>query len=131
MQLLLERPALAERVDNIPLLLQAGVPGIDVLIEAVDFFHAHPEAHAGQLVAAWKDEPRGRAVARLLAQGSPELDDAAIDAEFVDAIERLKVRALEVEATRLLAESARRELSGPELEIIRMHHSQRPPRSKR
>jgi DNA primase len=118
MQLLLERPALAERVDNIPLLLQAGVPGIDVLIEAVDFFHVHPDAHAGQLVEAWKDAPQGRAVARLLAQGSPELDDAAIEAEFVDGLSRLRDRALRARVQDLLAQARLRSLSEAETREI-------------
>jgi DNA primase len=118
MQLLLERPALAERVDNIPLLLQAGVPGIDVLIDAVDWFHAHPQAHAGQLLEAWKDEPRGRAIARLFAQGSPELDDAAIEAEFLDGLSRLRDKALRARVQELLAQARLRSLSESETREI-------------
>lgn len=118
MQLLLERPALAERVDNIPLLLQAGVPGVEVLIEAVDFFHAHPEAHAGQLVEAWKDEPRGRAIVRLLAQGIPALDDAAIEAEFLDGLARLRDKALRARVQELLAQARLRNLSETETREI-------------
>ncbi len=118
MQLLLERPALAEGVDNIPLLLQAGVPGIEVLIDAVDWFHAHPDAHAGQLLEAWKDEARGRAVSRLLAQGSPELDDAAIEAEFVDGLSRLRDKAMRARVQELLAQARLRSLSESETREI-------------
>jgi DNA primase len=118
MQLLLEQPSLADRVDNIPLLLQAGAPGIDVLIDAVDFFHAHPQAHAGQLVEAWKDEPRGRAIARLLAQGNPALDDAAIEVEFIDGLARLRDKALRARVQELLAQARLRSLSEAETREI-------------
>ena len=131
MQLLLERPDLAEDVDNLQLLTQADVPGIDVLIDALDFFHAHPNARAAQLVEVWKDSAKGRAVSRLLAEGPLGLDDDAVEAEFREAIQRLSVRALETEANRLLAESAHRELSAAEIEIIRSFHAARPARSRR
>lgn len=118
LQLLLERPDLAERVDNIPLLLQAGAPGIDVLIEAVDWFHTHPDAHAAQLLEAWKDQPRGRAVGRLLAQGSVALDDAAIEAEFLDGLARLRDKALRARVQELLAQARLRSLSEAETREI-------------
>ncbi|MFA5939996.1 MAG: DNA primase [Sinimarinibacterium sp.] len=131
MQLLLERPDLAESVDNLQLLTQADVPGIEVLIEALDFFHAHPQARAAQLVEAWKDSAKGRAVNRLFTEGALGLDDAAVEPEFREAIQRLTFRALETEAARLLAESAHRELSAAEMEIIRSFHATRPARSRR
>src|SRR3546814_3435133 len=72
MQLLLERPTLAESVEHVELLAQAGAHGIEVLIEAIDYFHARPDARAAQLVEAWKDTPKGRGVARLLSQDRSE-----------------------------------------------------------
>ncbi|MEQ1440399.1 DNA primase [Fontimonas sp. SYSU GA230001] len=131
MQLLLERPELAEGVANLQLLAQADMPGIDVLIEALDYFHAHPNARAAQLVEQWKDSAKGRALGRLLAEGPLGLSDEAVEAEFREAIGRLTVRALESEAARLLAESAQRELTAAEMEIIRSFHASRPARSRR
>ncbi|WP_043112926.1 DNA primase [Solimonas flava] len=130
MQLLLERPRLAEQVEHIDLLAQAGVPGVDVLIEAIDFFNAHPDARAAQLVETWKDTAKGRGVQKLLAQEAPLVDET-IETEFRDTINRLTFRALEAEATRLLEESRHRELTRAELGIIESLHRSRPPKSRR
>ncbi|NGY04780.1 DNA primase [Solimonas terrae] len=129
MQLLLERPALAESVDHIELLAQAGVQGIEILIEAIDYFHAHPGAHAAHLAEAWKDTPKGRGVARLLSQDLGVGDDT-LEIEFRDAINLLTFKALETETTRLLEESRHRELTRAELGIIDSFHRSRPPRSR-
>lgn len=118
MQLLLERPELAEAVGDVELLLQADIPGIDVLIEAIDFFHAHPGATAGQLVEAWKDTPKGRGVGRLLTEGLPQLEDDAIEAEFRDGLKRLGERALRARVHELLAQSRLRDLSEAETREI-------------
>ncbi|MGH8446126.1 MAG: DNA primase, partial [Solimonas sp.] len=129
MQLLLERPTLAENVENLDLLAQAGVQGIEVLIEAIDFFHIHPDARAAQLVEAWKDTPKGRGVQKLLSQDTPLVEET-VETEFRDTINRLTFRALEIEAMRLLEESRHRELTRAELGIIESLHRSRPPKSR-
>src|SRR3546814_16598871 len=111
MQLLLERPTLAESVEHVELLAQAGAHGIEVLIEAIDYFHARPDARAAQLVEAWKDTPKGRGVARLLSQDLG-VNDETLEIEFRDTIKLLTFRALEVESKRLLDESRHREQIG-------------------
>ncbi|WP_028080950.1 DNA primase [Solimonas soli] len=130
MQLLLERPEMAERVDNLDLLAQADAPGVEVLVEAIDFFHAHPEARAAQLVEAWKDTPKGRGVQKLLSMETPLVDET-LESEFRDTIRLLTFRALESEANRLLEESRHRELTRAELGVIESLHRSRPPRSRR
>src|SRR3546814_17709476 len=70
MQLLLERPTLAESVEHVELLAQAGAHGIEVLIEAIDYFHARPDARAAPLVEAWTDTPKGSGVARQIGRAS-------------------------------------------------------------
>ncbi|MFT4046679.1 MAG: DNA primase [Solimonas sp.] len=130
LQLLLERPAMAERVDHLDLLAQADVPGIEVLVEAIDFFHAHPDARAAQLVEAWKDTPKGRGVQKLLALETPLVDET-LESEFRDTISLLTFRALEREASRLLEKSRHRELSRAELGVIESFHRSRPPKSRR
>ncbi|NKF21975.1 DNA primase [Solimonas marina] len=130
MQLLLDRPTLAEIVDNMGLLAQAPAQGIEILIEAIDYFLAHPNARAAQLVEAWKDTPKGRGVERLLRQDLGCADEV-VETEFRDAINLLTFRALEIEASRLLEESRHRELTRAELGIIDSFHRSRPPRSRR
>jgi DNA primase len=129
MQLLLEQPSLAESVENIGLLAQASVQGIEILIEAIDFFHAHPDAHAAHLAEAWKDTPKGRGVMRLLSQDLG-VGGETVEIEFRDAINLLTFKALESETTRLLEESRHRELTRAELGIIESFHRSRPPKSR-
>ncbi|HET8882993.1 MAG TPA: DNA primase [Solimonas sp.] len=129
MQLLLEQPVLADSVDHIELLAQAGVQGIEILIEAIDYFHAHPGARAAHLAEAWKDTPKGRGVARLLSQDLG-VGGETVEIEFRDAINLLTFKALESETTRLLEESRHRELTRAELGIIESFHRSRPPRSR-
>ncbi|MEW6166171.1 MAG: DNA primase [Pseudomonadota bacterium] len=93
LQLLLERPALAERVDNVQLLADAGSRGADVLIEAIEFFAHHPDATAAQLLERWRDTPKGRGIQKLMAEAMP-LDEAKYEAEFNEAIERLQSSAM-------------------------------------
>src|SRR3546814_7120371 len=86
------------------MLAQAGAHGIEVLIEAIDYLHARPDARAAQLVEAWKDTPKGRGVARPLSQDLG-VNDETLEIEFRDTIKLLTLRALEVESNRLLEES--------------------------
>ncbi|HEY1077572.1 MAG TPA: DNA primase, partial [Fontimonas sp.] len=114
LQLLLEQPALAERADNLQLLEQCDVPGVGVLVSALDYFLAHPGAHAAQLAEAWKDTPQGQAIGRLMAEGSPTLDPAAIEVEFVEGLARLTRRGLRGRVNELLAQARIRDLTESE-----------------
>ena len=117
MQLLLEKPVLAEQVEHIELLLQADVPGIEVLVEAIDFFHAHPQARASQLLEFWRDTPKGQAVQRLLALETP-MPEETIDQEFRETLAMLAQRALRNRVQYLLAESRLRPLTAAETREI-------------
>ena len=117
MQLLLEKPVLAEQVEHIELLLQADVPGIEVLVEAIDFFHAHPQARASQLLEFWRDTPKGQAVQRLLALETP-MPEETIDQEFRETLAMLAQRALRNRVQHLLAESRLRPLTAAETREI-------------
>src|SRR3546814_14498753 len=112
------------------MLAQAGAHGIEVLIEAIDYLHARPDARAAQLVEAWKDTPKGRGVARLLSQDLG-VNDETLEIEFRDTIKLLTFRALEVESNRLLEESRHRALSDAEKAILLSYSQNRHPRSRR
>ncbi len=114
MRLLLEQPALAERADNLQLLEQCDIPGIGILVSTLDYFHAHPGAHAAQLLEAWKDTPQGAAIGRLLAEDTSTLDEAAIEVEFIDGLTKLTRRGLRGRVDELLAQARIRDLSETE-----------------
>ena len=113
LQLLLEQPALAEQVDHLEMLHQAEVRGIEVLVEAIDFFQAHPTAKAAQLVEFWKDTAKGRGLQQLLAESLP-LEAHQVETEFHATISLLSQKALRVRVQQLLAEARAGNLSGAE-----------------
>ncbi len=113
LQLLMEQPALAEHVDHLELLHQADVRGIEVLIEAIDFFQAHPDASAGQLVELWKETPKGRGIQQLMLEALP-LDDSLIEGEFRATMLLLSQKAQRTRAQQLLAEAGARNLTAAE-----------------
>lgn len=113
LQLLLERPDLADRVDQIELLAQAGLPGIAILIEAVEFFHENQASHAGQLIEYWRDTPKAAALQRL-GKLDPPLDEAGIEREFADAISFLRKKSIRSRSEWLHAEALQRTLTQQE-----------------
>ncbi len=113
LQLLLEKPELAEDVPSVELLAQAEAPGLAVLVEALDFFHAHEGARAAQLVSAWRDTPKGAAIQRLLGE-EMTLADSAIREEFLDVIALLVDRGINNRVRDFEAQAQLRPLSDQE-----------------
>lgn len=117
MQLLIERPSMAERVDHLELLAQSDAPGVEYLIEMIDFFHEHPEAHAAQLLEFWRDTPKGKALERLLQQ-EVSVDEAVLEREFSETIAHLCQKGLRGRVQSLLAEARLRPLTPAETREI-------------
>lgn len=119
MQLLLEDPRLADHIDNLELLAQAEVPGIEVLLEAIDFFHAHPEATAAHLLEFWRGTPKGKGVEKLLQQGAESpVDEKGPEPELRQILGMLTQKALKARVQQLLAESRMRPLTEAEAREI-------------
>ncbi len=119
MQLLLEDPRLADRIDNLELLAQAEVPGIEVLMEAIDFFHAHPEATAAHLLEFWRGTPKGKGVEKLLLQGAEApVAENGLEPELRQIVGMLTQKALKARVQQLLAESRLRPLTEAETREI-------------
>lgn len=117
MQLLLERPTLAERVEHFELLAQSDAPGVEFLIEMIDFFHAHPDAHAAQLLEFWRDTPKFKALERLLQQ-EVNVDESTLEREFLETITHLLQKGLRARVQNLLAEARLRPLTMAETREI-------------
>lgn len=114
MQLLLEKPELADRIGDLEALAQVDTPGVPMLVEAIDFFQAHPGAKAAQLIEFWRDAPKkGQAVQRLLNEET-HLVESAMEREFQDAVGKLADRALRARVQQLLAEARTRPLTAAE-----------------
>ncbi|AXQ27382.1 DNA primase [Solimonas sp. K1W22B-7] len=115
MQLLLEDPRMADRVSHLELLAQADVPGIEVLLEAIDFFHAHPEATAAHLLEFWRDTPKGRGVERLLQRGAEDpIGEGTLEREFQDTLTMMGQKVFRARIQHLLTEGRLRPLTDAE-----------------
>lgn len=130
LQYLVERPDLADQVSELELLAESGLPGISMLVEAVEFFHENPSAHGGQLHEHWRGTPKAAALERL-GPLSAALDDAAIEREFTDAINHLRHKAMQSRIDWFKAESAARELGSAELAEWQALQALLPRRSQR
>ena len=117
LQLLLERPNMAENVDHLELLMQSEAPGVALLIEAIDFFHAHPEAHVAQLLEFWRETPKGKALERLLQQ-EVNVDEAVLQQEFNETLAHLCQKGRRVRVQQLLTEARLRPLTAVETREI-------------
>jgi DNA primase len=128
MQLLVECPRLATKVTGLDLLASADVPGIAALVEAIDYFHENPDAHAGLLLEHWRGTPKAVALERL-GKLDPPLDDAAIEREFSDVISRISAKALRARLEALQAQLVMRSLTEAEraeLEVLTRQLATRP-----
>ena len=113
LQMLLEQPELAKTVENIDQLALADAPGIELLVQCLQFFLEHPKASAGQLLELWRDDERGPVLDAVAARRI-ELDEPAYEQEFADAITHLLQKARQGRAHALLALARERELSATE-----------------
>ncbi|MDD3761801.1 MAG: DNA primase [Nevskiales bacterium] len=115
MRLLLEHPRLADTVHNVQLLLEAGLPGCDVLVEALDFFQERPGASAAHLMAAWQGTKKGEAIGRLAAEALPPLEDEDLAREFGQVMSHLSERGLRRRVQYLMAQARERDLTESEM----------------
>jgi DNA primase len=104
---------MAQNVGHVEQLAALPQPGIEMLVEAIEFFREQPHCRASQLLEHWRDTPKGAALNRIIGVEA-ELDEAAIGQEFADAIELLRRKALRGRAQTLLELARERELSPAE-----------------
>jgi DNA primase len=117
LQILLEQPALAEQAGNLTLLAQSDAPGVHLLVEALDYFQAHPGHRAAQLLNSWGDSPRTAALTRLMEERLT-LDEAELEHEFRDSLAHLAQKGLRARVEQLLAEARLRPLTEAETREI-------------
>jgi len=105
LRILLEEPGLAQKARHMTQVAAAPLPGAAALAEAVEFFQEHPGFRAAHLEQSWSGTPKGVALARLA--GEPlDLEGAALEAQFLDVLKKLRERAVKAAFETLVRQSA-------------------------
>lgn len=112
LQLLLEAPALAGRAEHLGQIALLKQPGLDILLDSIEFFAEHPDASAAQWLEANRGTPRGEALGRILAM--PLSVTGNLDAEFLDCMNLLRRRAVRERQQALLDTARERPLEPSE-----------------
>lgn len=112
LQLLLEAPALAARAEHLGQIAMLNQPGLDILLDTIEFFSENPEAHAAQWLEMNRGSARGAALARISAMPLQITGD--LGAEFTDCLSLLRRRAVRERQQALLDLARDRELAPAE-----------------
>ncbi len=86
--LILEKPALALEVEEPRRLARVDMPGMDFLVELLEFIHAHPQIKTAGILEHWRDSRYARRLSELA--GSDFDEQVDLDAEFHDCLTRLQ-----------------------------------------
>lgn len=117
LQLLLEKPALAEKVGGLDFLAQSEAAGVRLLVEVVDLLQNEPETTTAQLLERWRGAENG-ALFDALSVTKLELKEEALDAALFEQINKLErpllKRALQQRAQALAAITRHRDLNDEE-----------------
>jgi len=86
--LLLHRPSLAREVEEPRALAGVDLPGMDFLVELLEFIHANPHIRTAGILEHWRDSRYGKRLGELA--GTDFDEKADLDAEFRDCVARLQ-----------------------------------------
>ncbi|MGD8690650.1 MAG: DNA primase, partial [Gammaproteobacteria bacterium] len=100
--MLLCDPALAQTVETPRELLAAGLPGLDLLVELVEFLREQPHSTAATVLEHFRERREAGALARLAAEDL-QLEGEALAGEFRGLIGRLRRRVAEQRLEHLTA----------------------------
>ncbi|MES1942599.1 DNA primase [Salinisphaera sp. PC39] len=117
LQILMDRPRLADNIDGYEALRQSEVAGTGLLADAIDFFRNNPRLPAAAFLERLRDRDEHAALQKLAAQ-SITGDDERLAREFAGCIDRITGRARADSARAryeaLLARQERQPLSADE-----------------
>jgi DNA primase len=106
--LLLHRPSLAARAGPLERLRELEVPGVALLVEVLELLLAQPQLSMSGLLERWRGTEAGKLLDRLAQESPVALETTAegIEAEFADALQRLRIQGIEQRMEVLLARGA-------------------------
>jgi len=120
---LLYLPRLAQLVKTPNQLAELDTPGINILRKLLELLHAYPHINCAAILERWsvfEDAEQSYPHLVKLAQWQPEVtDEAALEAEFIGAMQALYLQAKEMRLEHLLAKSNHGQLSESEKQELR------------
>jgi DNA primase len=90
--LLLNRPDLAQKVDDTERFKSLSVPGLALLLELIEILKNKPHVQSAALLLSRYEGTETGKILDQLAQWKPEYAEDLFEAEFLDILERLKKR---------------------------------------
>ncbi len=113
LQLLLEEPALAAKAEHLGQIAMLTQPGLDILLDSIEFFSENPGTTAAQWLEMHRGTARGAALMRISALPLT-VAGASLEAEFLDCLSHLRKRAVRERQQALLDLARDRPLAAAE-----------------
>jgi DNA primase len=104
--LLLNQPALGHEVSNLEYLRLLELAGMDVLSEIIDIIKTRPNLPSSAIIERFRQTVYYDRLCELASSGI-ELGDEAVKTEFLDAINRLHLMAIDQETKKITARSTK------------------------
>ncbi|MDH5544168.1 MAG: DNA primase [Gammaproteobacteria bacterium] len=116
--LLIQHPALAEKVKRPQDIASLQVPGTLLLHELLEFLRDSPQINTAALLERWRGRDEFGQLAKLAAEELP-LPPEGLGPEFLDTLKQLEQQGLEVQLDQLLKKSQYTELTSEEKRSLR------------
>ena len=114
LQRLLHQPELAQEVKDISHLIDGDIPGLNLLIEVLEFLKKNPTLKTGALIEHYRESKHGKHLQKLAAW-EPEFNESvSLSAELSDALEKLTETCLKQRYENLLIRSNQGQLTQEE-----------------
>ena len=101
--LLLQKPALANGIGTPHELADSDIPGIDLLLNLLDRIHEEPEISTQNLLDRFKDDPHESHLYKLAAMTPETGDEDDFEPMFTDCLQRLQNQYIGLRRSRLIA----------------------------
>ena len=100
--LLLQKPSLANGTGTPHELADSGIPGVDLLLDLLDRIHEEPEITTQNLLDRFKDDPNENHLYKLAAMTPETGDEDNFGPMFADCLQRLQNQYIGVRRRRLI-----------------------------
>ncbi len=90
-KLLLTRPEIAHKAEDVEPLRTLDLPGIELMVDLIQFIQQRPGSHMGMILQHWQGDENGKHLSRLLAMEALDLENGE-ENEFLDTLHRLRMQ---------------------------------------